>query len=73
MDVLKTKRLHHVPRDVGVGDKAVVLFGVAAPLAQASANGVGADHEVVVAQLLGQPVKVAACAGEAMPRNDGGL
>ena len=55
MRLLNVQRIHQVQGDAGVGGKAVVFFGGAAPLAQASADGV---NWVVVTSTTGLALNI---------------
>ena len=72
MCLLDVQAIHQGQGMLRIGGQAIVLVGIFAPLAQAASDGVGANHKIMLAQVLGQGVKVAPCAGQAVPCDHGG-
>ena len=66
---LNAQLVKQLRRDAGVKRQAVFLLGALAPLAQAPANHVRANHTVMRAQVLGQLIHVAPGARQTMPRH----
>ncbi len=72
MRFLDVQAIHQGQGMLRISGQAIVLLRVVTPLAQAATDGVGANHKIMLAQVLGQGVKVAPCASQAVPSDHGG-
>jgi len=70
VEAIEPELVHERHRLLDVEREAVFARRLRAPLAQAAADRVGADHAKALRQVLGQVVHVAAGARQAVPGDD---